>query len=100
MTLAFFSTYLTSVAKEVNKWKKVAPTKPEIIGGAKPSSLMGSKPLLNGRNAPPHPPIAPQKIGPKMGKANSLAGMAAAAAPVSLHTTKARIVSYKKTTAA
>ena len=44
------------------------------MGGNKPF-LIGSKPLLNGKNAPPQPEIAPQAIGPKTGIANVDAGI-------------------------
>lgn len=63
--------------------------------GARPLFSRGARPLSKGRKAPPHPAMEPQKMGPKKGKENSLAGMAAAAAVVSLTTTEARWVSNK-----
>ena len=71
--------------------------KAERMGGANPLSLMGSNPLFNGKNAPPHPPIVPQKMGPKIGMLKSLAGSAAPAAAVNLVTTEARNVSNNNT---
>lgn len=68
--------------------------------GAKPLFSNGARPLLRGRKAPPQPAMEPQKIGPKKGKENSLGGMAAAAAVVSLTTTEARCVSNKTIKAA
>ena len=57
------------------------------MGGANPVSLIGSKPLLNGKKAPPHPPIAPHMIGPKTAKSNSLGAIAFCAAYVNFTTT-------------
>jgi hypothetical protein len=99
ITFPFFFVSTTSVASCVNKWKKVAPTKAENMGGSKPS-LMGSRPLLRGKKAPPHPARVPQKMGPKRGKENSLGGMASAAARVNFVTTNARKVSYRTVTLA
>lgn len=96
-TCAFNFASFTPSLKEVfrKRWKHVAPIKAVFIGGPSPD-LIGSKPLLNGRNAPPQPAIEPQKIGPKMGKPNSDAGIASAAARVSFFTTNALWVSYMK----
>ena len=40
---------------------------------------MGSRPLLKGRNAPPHPAMVPQKIGPNRGKENVVGAIVDAA---------------------
>lgn len=72
----------------------MAATKADHMLGAKPFSS-GDNPLSKGRKAPPQPAIEPAKMGPNRGKANSLAGIAAAAAVVSFTTTDARCVSNK-----
>jgi hypothetical protein len=61
--------------------------------GANPF-LIGSRPLLRGKKAPPQPPIDPQKMGPNTGKLKLLAGIVAPAAFVNVTTTPALIISY------
>lgn len=78
----------------------MAATKAVNMGGASPLALIGFNPLLKGRKAPAHPAMAPQKMGPKTGKANSLGAREDPAAYVNLTITIARNVSYKKTMAA
>ena len=55
--------------------------------------MIGSRPLLIGRKAPPHPATVPHIIGPKRGKEKRLGAIFAAAAEVSFTTTEARRVS-------
>lgn len=57
--------------------------------------LIGSRPLFNGRKAPPQPAIPPQKIGPKTGKPNTLGAIFFAAKPIRFTATLALKVSNK-----
>jgi hypothetical protein len=93
-TFAFLGASITPALSEVlrKRCRAVAAIKAESIGWARPA-LMGSKPLLKGRKAPPHPAIDPQKMGPKTGKPNSEGAIASPAAMVSLQTTYALRVS-------
>ena len=77
--------YAAAAVKAVNMVELIPP-------------FIGSKPLLIGKNAAPHPPTAPHMIGPKMGNECTLAGMEDAAADVSPHTTNALTISKGTTT--
>ncbi len=68
----------------------VVPMKAVIIGGFIPVVLIGSRPLLSGKNAPPHPATVPHMMGPKRGKEKSDEAMDEFAAMVKVRTTFAR----------
>ncbi len=59
-TCAFFLASMVPSLKLVlrYKWKHSAPTNAVFAGGVSPA-LMGSKPLLSGKNPPPDPPTVP-----------------------------------------
>ena len=75
------------LAAWVIKWKKVAPTKAENIGGANPVDEIGERPLSKGKNIPPQPAIVPQMMGPKTGKLKWVGEMVEAARAVKRVTT-------------
>jgi hypothetical protein len=54
---------------------------------------MGSNPLFNGKNAPPHPEIVPHMMGPNNGNEKNDGEIAALAASVNVNRTLARHIS-------
>jgi hypothetical protein len=54
---------------------------------------MGSNPLFNGRNAPPHPEMVPHMMGPNKGNEKEDGAIAALAASVKVNKTFARDIS-------
>mmetsp|Transcript_35670 Transcript_35670/g.106452 ORF Transcript_35670/g.106452 Transcript_35670/m.106452 type:complete len:198 (-) Transcript_35670:635-1228(-) len=93
-TCPFFFASMTPSLKGVLKkrWRQVAAKKADSIGEDSPL-LIGSNPLFRGRNAPPQPPIVPQKIGPNKGNENRLGDILSADAHVISTTTYALKVS-------
>lgn len=82
-----------------NRWTQVDPIKDVIIGGSNPD-LIGSRPLFNGKKAPPHPEIVPHIIGPNRGKEKREGAIVLPVTTVNFNTTDARITSYRMTTVA